>query len=314
MKPVTFKISAILLIAFLAGCVTAPQDIASDKSALESTIGDATATDPGDNLPENPATGFETTAVDPTADQTNLQPPETGLSPQEECTALNLDNPAMVEICIVEKALELNDASICDALEYEEIKTSCIVKVTKDTSLCDAQDTQWKKDNCFMDYAIFSQDIKICENVLDPLNKNTCIAQTSTDPEICNGLGTEMEQENCLFSMALRTKNIEICPESKSDSSTICRAALNNDVSACQAIKDEISLNQCILTVAIENNDAQSCESITMLEMKNDCLAMLGSGTPEDPPANGPEAEDETTGDSSGFDIPLTPPPEFILQ
>ena len=340
MKSMIFYIFAIGLIFIFAGCISPEDTSANNNNPLD--LNDNNSLDLNDkeiaiDNPNNPSELIKETDIlekitKEEFDNNQLDVPPVSnlnLNPQEECRELYKEDLIMLENCLFEAALELMDISICDSIEEDALKTSCIANLSGDVSICDNADLQLK-DNCFKNFAVFSENPLVCENISNDLIKTDCIKQTSTDPDICNDLPNGFERDECLSRIALQTNNAQLCPRNISNISINCLAIIENNPSMCTMLDGDSEKDNCLLGIATKTYNPDLCSSLSTINAQTNCVALFENLDELQPLVieekfvetqvvdeiiiAPPTFDTEPTDSDGGFSMPLEEPPMELLQ
>ncbi len=128
---------------------------------------------------------------------------------QEGCNQISSDDKKNECLQIVEslekrdRAIESDDASICETIELDSYKENCFYEVENQVSIQEMVD---KRDEVSLQ-AIEKQDISLCEQISDPNFQQECILSVytdpsyeGTDPSVCDNIKSEVLREVCYNS------------------------------------------------------------------------------------------------------------------
>lgn len=161
--------------------------------------------------------------------------------------------------CIVGKAIELNDASLCQ-------------KYLKKDSVY--------MDTCLSEIAVKAGDVTLCEGIKGNKTRGFCvfsIATAQTVPEMCNIDYSDNWQSLCYYNVSLTRLDPDLCENIKShdirDTCHFDMAILTKDENECNYVRNINSTNLCFVTMAVEKKDGDICRLIIRNPVKQDiCL------------------------------------------
>jgi hypothetical protein len=174
------------------------------------------------------------------------------------------------------KAVEENDVSYIDALEFEENKEAW-KEFVKGTLNCDTLDTE-SKTYCL---AGTEADLSYCEDISGDVGKADCknevgiiLAAKTENVEICDELSSEWIGDFC---KAWITGKKEACINEKTepDRGVILKqmASENDNENLCYAIKQTKERELCILEMAV-NKDYSLCDELATDDFKEACSSV----------------------------------------
>jgi len=171
------------------------------------------------------------------------------------CDNIQLD--PLKESCISEVAVALNDLSLCETLN-ETTQGTCIAKIALERgneTLCFTINSTYWWDICFYDLGVLKQDPEICDE-MDLLSdrRDECFVTVSNlkhDESVCRMVGNSAKQYRCYITQAVE----------------------KGEPSICDKIDDKIwREGNCIKKVAEEADNSSICQIITIDKIKQDCL------------------------------------------
>ncbi len=133
-------------------------------------------------------------------------------------------------VCKREIYIKQNDVEGCNALkELSELDSMIclggIAKTTQDTEICDAIELQAAKDSCIYNVAIESKQANLCEDIVDPTKKDFCYikeAQVNDDPKLCENVVNEREIKMCFSEYELINKKEVNCEDLSEKYKELC--------------------------------------------------------------------------------------------
>lgn len=191
-----------------------------------------------------------------------------------------------------------NPASqICQKINQEDIKYSCLSRVNNDEKYCDKLDSNpknvclaaFKKDGsfcqnipkdsrqyCYQNLVSASGNASSCDQLNDSKEISSCYVHFvgtnyfisnlgAINPSMCDKvLKDQPEHALCL---AMTTQNVVFCNSSQVD----CRALITRDLTLCPKSASKTDEAECYHALAMLNKNSNICEKIDTIEVKDDC-------------------------------------------
>jgi len=170
---------------------------------------------------------------------------------------------------ITEKETEMKELSaieICEKIEEESNKNSCLARVNKDISFCEKMTRN--KSLCINDVI---RDIAIQKGNIEDCDKNSgCyigVAVTTQNSELCKNIESEFLFNECLIGVAVFGENINFCQNIENDYyKKKCEIIIKKDSSLCSDLNQKTTDSpRCKGAIAILTNNPSLCADIEIL-------------------------------------------------
>jgi hypothetical protein len=164
-----------------------------------------------------------------------------------------------IQDCYYQIAKNTKDSSLCDKLEGNENRTTCMALTKLDISYCESfnQPAEFlEKEECYFELAMITQDYSICEKMLSGHEVSVKAEEVFNEP--FRAVGRNVGRENCFVRIAVTTKDYKVCERMK------------------EFIEYKSDTDQCFRLVAKETKNPSLCEKVILEPNKQQCLKDSG--------------------------------------
>lgn len=186
------------------------------------------------------------------------------------------------DVCIVEKAVELQNADYCKNFNKDEAKNNwCYTDLAKETNnikLCNKIINEESKEYCQRDLFLENNNLEGCSS-LSNLAKDDCyqeFAVKNDDYQLCLKAEDSSVHDDCLLKFAKKNVEPSICLEMTNnnletkDHCIYAQSIKKVDLNYCDQITSESQRNACFFTVTVKLGDPSKCDELVS-KMTNLC-------------------------------------------
>jgi hypothetical protein len=168
------------------------------------------------------------------------------------------------------------DVSICDQIENQNNKTTCMQGVAieaQDVEICKKIDGSYiNKARCINGVAGKANDTNICYEHEDRDDRYTCIsivAEDNNNLSLCDEISDQEEREGCVKDIARKKRDETLCEGLEEIMRDLCYsqvAEAKNDVNICDKTKDGYFRSECYKNVGAKTGEMDLCLSMNVEE------------------------------------------------